>query len=415
MSTLLLGRRGQRDPRRCGRSAAADERRRDRRARRARRGRRGPAARPDGRPGRGDVRAPGGVRRGRRPTRARSCSARPPVAERRPGGARSPTCSSRSPCRPTTRGGRSVAATGPRRRARPAGRVVEIGYDAGVRAAATPSAGGQDARSRPRDRRRRPPSPRTIPTTRSSTGRSSGRPWAADRHRLRDRLRELRIAPWADATGEGVALRMAAARAALGPAGRVRRPSRPADRRPTSSWRRVAPGRRCPAPAVALALVDVLRRPGAEPVRARPRPDPGRRSARSPIRASGAAIVADLVDDLLAPLGSVVTPAGHAGRSERRRGGRARRRDHDRARPRARRARARRPAAGRARRSPSSASATPSGSGRAAAISRSTSPAGSAACSWTCATSRSGCPTGPTVAASSSRRGRRRSGRGRSE
>ena len=38
----------------------------------------------------------------------------------------------------------------------------------------------------------------------------------SDRHRLRDRMRELRIAPWADATGDGVALRMAAARAALG-------------------------------------------------------------------------------------------------------------------------------------------------------------------------------------------------------
>jgi len=34
--------------------------------------------------------------------------------------------------------------------------------------------------------------------------------------RLRDRLRELRLAPWADAGGDGVTLRMAAARAALG-------------------------------------------------------------------------------------------------------------------------------------------------------------------------------------------------------
>ena len=70
-----------------------------------------------------------------------------------------------------------------------------------------------------------------------------------------------------------------------------------------------------PAPAVALALVDVLRRPGAgqfaldharllAPLGSIPDADERR------------AMVADLVDDLLAPLGTVVTPAGlRAGRS----------------------------------------------------------------------------------------------------
>jgi len=70
-----------------------------------------------------------------------------------------------------------------------------------------------------------------------------------------------------------------------------------------------------PARAVALALVDVLRRPGAgqfaldharllAPLGSIP--DPGERRA----------MVADLVDDLLAPLGTVVTPAGmRAGRT----------------------------------------------------------------------------------------------------
>ena len=66
---------------------------------------------------------------------------------------------------------------------------------------------------------------------------------------------------------------------------------------------------------MALALIDVLRRPGAgqfaldharilAPLGSIPEPDERR------------AMVADLVDDLLAPLGTVVTPAGlHSGRS----------------------------------------------------------------------------------------------------
>jgi hypothetical protein len=70
-----------------------------------------------------------------------------------------------------------------------------------------------------------------------------------------------------------------------------------------------------PAPAVALAHIDVLRRPGASqyaldharllgPLGAIP--DAGERKV----------LFMDLVDDLLAPLGSVVTPAGlRAGRA----------------------------------------------------------------------------------------------------
>ena len=119
-----------------------------------------------------------------------------------------------------------------------------------------------------------------------------------------------------------------------------------------------------PAPTVALALVDVLRRPGAgqfaldharilAPLGSIPDADERR------------AMVADLVDDLLAPLGTVVTPAGmRAGRSAGSlvlHGGRR----LDAARPDAGRARARRPAARDARPSPSSRSATRSASGRA--------------------------------------------------
>ena len=135
-----------------------------------------------------------------------------------------------------------------------------------------------------------------------------------DRHRLRDRLRELRIAPWSDAAGEGALVRLAAARAAV-----ARLIEATADL-PTAgppdvivasggAWA-VAPG-----PVVTLALADVLRRTGASqfaydharllaPLGAVPDPDERR------------TVIAELADDLLVPLGTVVTPTGlRAGRS----------------------------------------------------------------------------------------------------
>lgn len=191
--------------------------------------------------------------------------------------------------------------------------VVEIGYDAGTRAAATPSVGGgapaldlaivPTAALAPED-----PDDAVV----DRVGRWST--WGSDRHRLRDRLRELRIAPWADATGDGATLRMAAARAALGRLAEWT--PEWADRPPADLV--VATGGAwavAPAPSVALALVDVLRRPGAgqfaldharilAPLGSIP--DPGERRA----------MVADLIDDLLAPLGTIVMPAGmHTGRS----------------------------------------------------------------------------------------------------
>ena len=107
---------------------------------------------------------------------------------------------------------------------------------------------------------------------------------------------------------------MAAARAALG---RLAEATPDWDDRPPADLVVAAGGAWAiaPAPIVALALVDVLRRPGAgqfaldharllAPLGSIPDPDERR------------AMVADLVDDLLAPLGTVVTPAGmRTGRS----------------------------------------------------------------------------------------------------
>jgi hypothetical protein len=191
--------------------------------------------------------------------------------------------------------------------------VVEIGLDGGTRVSAWPAVGdshsGVDlavvpaAGLAPSD-----PDDATVDRV-ANWSRAAG-----DRHRLRDRLRELRIAPWADVAGEGIELRLAAGRAALGclaewTPGWTDRPAPDLVVGSGGVWS-IAPG-----PSVVLALVDVLRRSGAcqyaldharvlAPLGAIA--DPTERRA----------VIADLADDLLAPLGSVVTPAGlRAGRS----------------------------------------------------------------------------------------------------
>ena len=191
--------------------------------------------------------------------------------------------------------------------------VIVLGHDAGVRAWASPSAGGQegaasiavvaDAAVAPAD-----------PDDGIVDGVLIWSTIASDRHRLRDRLRELRIAPWADAAGDGAALRMAAARAALArlAAATPERAGEPSPDLVVASsgvWTGV------PAPTVPLAIVDVIRRAGASQYaldHARllgalgAIPDPAERRA----------VLADLADDLLAPLGTVVAPAGlRSGRS----------------------------------------------------------------------------------------------------
>ena len=82
-----------------------------------------------------------------------------------------------------------------------------------------------------------------------------------DRLRVRDRLRELALAPWGDAAGDGALLRLAAARAAVE---RLLAATPSFDARPPPDLVVVAGGawNVAPAPAVALAAADVLRRPG---------------------------------------------------------------------------------------------------------------------------------------------------------
>ncbi|MDO8484586.1 MAG: hypothetical protein Q7S35_06540 [Candidatus Limnocylindrales bacterium] len=185
--------------------------------------------------------------------------------------------------------------------------VVEIGFDGGTRAGAWPGAWSEAAAmdlAIVPSAGLAPADPDDQVVDRVATWSTS----TTDRHRLRDRMRELRIAPWADATGEGVALRLAAARAALSCLARwtpewADRPAADLVVATGGTWA-VASG-----PSVALALVDVLRRAGAAQFAL----DHGRLLAplgSIPDAGERRAILADLADDLLAPLGTVVTPGG---------------------------------------------------------------------------------------------------------
>ena len=133
-------------------------------------------------------------------------------------------------------------------------------------------------------------------------------PIALDRLRTRDRLRELAIAPWGDAAGDGAILRMAAARAA---AGRLLALTPafvdlPAPDLVVASGGAWLAG---PATAAALAVADAVRRPGSRAI--------GLDHARvlAPIgtiedEGDRVRLLADLRDDLLVPLGTVVMAAG---------------------------------------------------------------------------------------------------------
>jgi hypothetical protein len=191
--------------------------------------------------------------------------------------------------------------------------VIVLGHDAAMRAVAAPGGGGEPASVRLAV----VPEASVAPDEPDDPVIDGVLVWStvpADRHRLRDRMRELRIAPWSDGAGDGAALRMAATRAALV---RLAAATPTFDLLPVPDLVVTACGvwSAVPPPAVALAHIDVIRRPGASQYaldHARllgalgAIPDPGERRL----------LMADLVDDLLAPLGTVVTPAGlRSGRS----------------------------------------------------------------------------------------------------
>jgi hypothetical protein len=185
--------------------------------------------------------------------------------------------------------------------------LIEIGFDAGLRATASPGIGGNDSVATVSiiaDAGLVPPE-----STDATVDRVLA--WSTmplDRHRLRDRLRELRLWPWSGIVGDGARIRLAAARAAM----TILVEATPGQSALPAPDLVVVGGGAfavAPGPAVALAIADVLRRPGAIAL------------AQDHARLLGTIGVIpdtierrqaliDLIDDLLTPLGSIVIPGG---------------------------------------------------------------------------------------------------------
>src|SRR5262245_4550189 len=191
--------------------------------------------------------------------------------------------------------------------------VVDIGFNGGLRAVAVPGSAGSPATvsaALVADACLVPPNPGD-----ETVDRVIG--WSTmpiDRHRLRDRLRELRYAPWSDAAGDGARLRLAAARAALATLVEAT-PDLSAGPPPDlivatgGAWA-VAPG-----PGVPLAVAGVIRRPAPISIAH----DPARLlgpAGSIPDASERRQLLGDIADDLLSPLASVVIPGGiRSGRS----------------------------------------------------------------------------------------------------
>jgi hypothetical protein len=131
---------------------------------------------------------------------------------------------------------------------------------------------------------------------------------ALDRHRLTDRLVDLRVAPWGNADGDGAIFRLAAAKAALA---RLLAAVPEIGERPMPELLVAAGGilSSLPAPIVALGLADIIRRPGITQVAS----DPAR--LLGPLgtiedEAERRQLMANLADDILLPVGSLVIPGG---------------------------------------------------------------------------------------------------------
>ncbi|MBA3876056.1 MAG: hypothetical protein C0498_03830 [Anaerolinea sp.] len=185
--------------------------------------------------------------------------------------------------------------------------LLEVGHDGGTRVVAAPGAAGDDPTSAAVMTARGalvPPDPDDALVDQVLAWTTG----SLDRHRMGDRLRELRAIPWSDPAGDGARLRLAAGRAALARVAAVT-PDLSALLAPDLTI--IAGGcfAAAPARAIALAVADTIRRTGATQLAT----DPAR--LLGPIGtiedpAERRALLADIAGDLLVPLGSVVLAGG---------------------------------------------------------------------------------------------------------
>ncbi len=185
--------------------------------------------------------------------------------------------------------------------------LVEVGFNGGTRILAEPGASGSGPTSEAIVTAEGSLAPKE-PDNEIVDGVLAWTAGSLDRHRMSDRLRELRRRPWVDAAGDGARLRVAAASAALA---RMAALSPELSARSAPDVTIVAGGAFAVAPvsATALAVADTIRRTGVTQLawdHARLLGPIGTIENASERRA----LMADLVRDALVPLGSVIVAGG---------------------------------------------------------------------------------------------------------
>jgi hypothetical protein len=182
--------------------------------------------------------------------------------------------------------------------------AVEVGHAAGSRVLAAPDAVlghvvSQEAALVP---------PRALRDERQIEGITRWCALRSDPFNLDDRIRNLALWPWRDATGEGPRLRLAALRAALGRLDALWRTTVPPDVVAEGADFLVCSGgtfAALPPAAAILAVADTMRRPGAVSLfhdHARILAPLG----TLPDDADRRRLLADLLDDALVPLGATI-------------------------------------------------------------------------------------------------------------
>ena len=131
---------------------------------------------------------------------------------------------------------------------------------------------------------------------------------ALDRHRLTDRLHDLRLVPWGEADGDGAIFRLAAAKAAFS---RLIEAATELAASPMPPLMVAAGGifASLPPAVVALALADLVRRPGVSQLVCDQARLLGPLGAVAD-EAERRQLLANLADDILLPLGCLILPAG---------------------------------------------------------------------------------------------------------
>lgn len=186
--------------------------------------------------------------------------------------------------------------------------VVEVGLQGGLRARSEPIGEGHFAVASSHACLAEGSFSPTDPTDEVIDSVSAWTTTALDRHRLTDRLLDLRLVPWGEADGEGAVFRLGAAKAALS---RLVDATAEMAASPMPDLMVAAGGifASQPPSVVALAMADLIRRPGVSQLVCDQARLLGPLGAVED-EAERRQLLANLADDILVPLGTLILPAG---------------------------------------------------------------------------------------------------------